>query len=149
MTDSLDHDLLKELPGGPDLIAWFGGRVPSFHDAEIVELVLERTESRCRLKVHAFETTPDLDAEGYFISVKHVVVTFQLAHISELELTDFNHQNVIDGIGLTRLPNGHILLKLEPCYGLWGEIEADSMQISLEPGKPSGSVYGARNAGAS
>jgi hypothetical protein len=138
---ALDQDLLKEVPGGPDLIQWFAGRVPSFHDAEVIDLALERRNSLCRIKIHAFEGTRDLDSEGYFVSVKHVVVTFQLDRVCELELSDFNHQNVIDGINLARLPNGHILLELEPCYGLYGKIEAENLQISLEPGIPTKSVY--------
>lgn len=80
-------------------------------------------------------------SEGYFVSVKHVVVTFQLDRVCELELSDFNHQNVIGGLNLARLPNGHILLELEPCYGLYGKIEAENLQISLEPGIPTKSVY--------
>ena len=149
MTGGIDHDLLKEIPGGPDLIAWFDGRVPSFHDAEVVELLLDRIESRCRLKIHGFRITPDLDNEGYFVSVKHVVVTLQLTHVTDLKLEDYNHQNVIDGLGLVRKPNGRILVTLEPCYGLWGEIEAVSLEISLEPGAPPNSIYIARTAGAS
>lgn len=136
MTGGIDHDLLKEIPGGLDLIAWFDGHVPSFHDAEIVELVLDRIESRCRLKIHVFRTTPDLDNEGYFVSEKHVVVTLQLTHVTNLKLEDYNHQNVIDGLGLIRKTNGHTLVTLEPCYGLWGEIEAASIKIGLEPGTP-------------
>jgi hypothetical protein len=127
----MNNDLLNGIPGGPDLIAWFDGVVPSFHDAEIVELALTRANSSCRLKVHGFQINND--AEGFRISVKHVVITFQLDQITELELTDFNHQNVIDGPNLTRTSNGTFLLVIEPCYGLWGKIEAASLQISIEP----------------
>ena len=141
MTNTLDQDLLKGVPGGPELIAWFGGRVPRFHDAEIVELVLERTQSRCRLKVHAFVPTPELDAKGCFVCTKHVIVTFQLTDVCELELTGFNHQNAILGLSLSRQPNGNLLLELDPAYGLGGAIEAGSVEISLEPGIPHDSIY--------
>jgi hypothetical protein len=137
----MDNDLLNEIPGGPDLIAWFDGNVPSFHDAEIVELMLNRKNASCRLKVHGFRTTRDQDNAGYLVSVKHVVITFQLDEVTELELTDFNHQNVIDGLTLTRAANGNYLLEMEPCYGLFGKIEAANLQITLEPGAPDESVY--------
>jgi hypothetical protein len=137
----VNADLLQEVEGGRELIAWFDGSIPSFHDSEIVELALERENSRCRLKVHGFRMTPDLDDRGYYITVKHVVIAFQFEHVAELELSDFNHQNIIDGLNLSRQPNGNFLLKMEPCYGLWGKIEAANLQISLEPGIPKGSVY--------
>jgi hypothetical protein len=133
--------LLNEVPGGPDLIAWFDGVIPSFHDTEIVGLALERKNSSCCLKVHGFRTTPDLDERGHFITIKHVIITFQFNQVDQLELSDFNHQNVIDGLKLSRQSNGNFLLEMEPCYGLWGKIEASNLQISLEPGKPEGSVY--------
>ena len=137
----MDADLLKDVPGGPELIAWFGGRLPSFHDAEVVEVLLERRDSRCRLKIHGFEITSDLDEKGYFKSIRHAVVTFHLDRVSALELADFNHQNVIDRLSLTQTAAGGFLLQMEPCYGLFGKVEAASLRISLEPGIPEASVY--------
>lgn len=141
VANAIDLNLLGEIAGGPDLVVWFGGRLPSFHDSEIVELSLDRVQSRCLVRVHAFETKNEVDAEGYFVTAKHVVITFHLDWVSELELTDFNHQNVIDGLQLERLPNGNLLLTLEPCYGLSGKMEAKELRITLEPGKPADSVY--------
>ncbi len=149
MTGGIDHELLKQLPGGPDLIAWFGGCVPSFHDAEIVELALDRVQSCCRIKIHAFERTPETYATGHYVCVKHVVVTLRLLHVMNLQLDDFNHQNALDYLGILRQPNGNILLTMEPCYGLGGEIEAMGLEISLEPGIPPDSVYAERAAGTS
>jgi hypothetical protein len=58
-------------------------------------------------------------------------------HISDSELDQFNHQNVVDALTLTKHPNGY---KLEsPCFGLNGAITAESIRIELEPGIPSSS----------
>jgi len=137
----MNSELLHTVQGGPALIAWFDGSMPSFHDAEILELALERDKSRCRLKVHAFRMTPDANEKGFYITVRHVVITFQFENVVELELTDFNHQNAVDGLTLARQPNGNFLLTMDPCYGLFGKIEAGNLEISFEPGIPSGSVY--------
>jgi hypothetical protein len=132
----MDLDVLSKVPGGTDLILWFDGTLPSFHDAEVLEVLLERANASCRVKVHGFRTTPDLDEKGYYVSIKHVVITFQFLQVEKLELTDFNHQNVIDGLDLTRQSGGKILFDMKPCYGLWGSIEAADLVISLQPGKP-------------
>lgn len=98
--------------------------VPSLHDAEVVELLLDRTNARCRVKIHGFQMTPDLDGKGFYVSTKHVVITFQFNKVEKLELTDFNHQNVLDDVGLTRQSSGNFLFDMKPCYGLFGTIEA-------------------------
>ena len=80
--------------------------------------------------------TSDVDAQGYFVLKKHVVVGFQLSGITGLELTDFNHQNVIYGLALTRTESGDFKLELEPCYGLFGFIEAQTVTIDIQPVVP-------------
>ena len=141
MADEIDHELLRELPGGPALIDWFGGRLPSLHDAEVIGVALDRNKSSCTLKIHAFERATDPGAENKRIFVKHSVVTFQFTEVTTLRLEDFNHQNVIDGITLSRKLDGTIALTLEPCWGLWGEVEAKTLHVSFEPGIPSGSSF--------
>jgi hypothetical protein len=137
---SIATELLNGVEGGADLLAWFDGQIPSFHDAEITQVVLDRINSSCLIKVHGFRMTPDLDQRGHFISIKHTIITFHFNAIAKLELADFNHQNVIDGLSLTREPNGNFLLELEPCYGLCGKVEAAHVKITHEPGTPEG-VY--------
>ena len=136
----LDQSLLRQIPGGDDLLAWFS-RAPSFHDAEVLSVTLERERERCRIAIHAFQMTSALDDRGYFITDKHVVVQFELERVSALTFSDFNHQNVIDGLTLTRNANGEYSLELEPCYGFWGSITAAELRIVLVPGIPPGSIY--------
>jgi hypothetical protein len=126
-------ELLREVPGGPELLAWFGERVPSFHDAEVLTLALDREGPCCTIRIYTFEMTPEVDANGYFVLKKHVVVCFRLMGVGKLELYDSNHQNVIYGLSIIRTAQGGYRLELEPCYGLFGSIEAQSMTIALEP----------------
>jgi hypothetical protein len=121
------------IPGAEQLVDWFGFW-PSFHDAEILELHLDRNE-KSFIRIHTWLTKNEVDASGRFISDRHVVVTFWLEGIVALSLCGFNSQNVISGLEIEPTPAGH-RVRLAPCYGLSGDIEAEKMSITLEPGKP-------------
>ena len=132
--------LLGEVPGGQQLLEWFDGRAPSFHDAEVLELSLDRNKARCSIKIHAFRMTSEVDAKGYFVLDKHVLVSFRLEGVVNLELNDFNEQNAILGMALSRTADQGFRLELDPAYGLFGFVEARSLTIDLEPGKSRESV---------
>ncbi|MBI3847584.1 MAG: hypothetical protein HY292_23370 [Planctomycetes bacterium] len=79
------------------LISVFG-RWPSFHDAEIVRIALERggpDGPSLAAQIHVFAMTPEVDARGYYGSKNHTLTTLRFCRIRLRELTDFNHQNVI------------------------------------------------------
>jgi hypothetical protein len=132
----MKEEILCEIPGGTDLLAWFEGRVPSFHDAEVVSVLLDRTYGIARIAVHTWEMTENIDKEGYFINRKHVVVSFELRGVTDMSLTGFNHQNIIFSLSIQKLENGSYSLSLEPCYGLSGSIEGRTLRVTLEPGEP-------------
>ena len=112
---------------------WFG-QWPSFHDAEILELHLDRA-GRSWIKVHAWNMTDKVSAEGHCVLDKHAVVTFLLEGLTELELEGFSSQNVISGLQVERVEHG-FRLTLDPCYGLAGTFEAAKASVDLTPGKP-------------
>jgi hypothetical protein len=84
--------------------------------------------------------TDQVNEQGSFTCVKHVVVTFILEQVTNLHLDDFSSQNVISGLLLRHTDNGYELT-LEPCYGLAGTITADRLEIELRPGIPEVSQY--------
>jgi len=141
--------LSAEIPGGSDLIAWFG-RVPSFHDAEIVSFHLHR-RAPSSLSTHSWNMTKQVDDRGYFVLDRHAVVTFTLEDILDLQLDGFSHQNVILGLRLRRAPErpdrrpfywsdpspDDYEIELEPCFGLSGKIRCRRAAVSIVPGKPS------------
>lgn len=138
--------IYASIPGGPEMLAWFG-ETPSFHDAEIVSLVLNR-RSQSYLSIHFWnvERGPD----GYFHSVKHAVVTFELSEIYDLQLDGFSHQNVISELIISHneadpervsyhslvAEKSDFEIKQEPCYGLDGYIRCKRIAIHHKPGKP-------------
>ncbi len=123
--------IIDEIAGGSELVAWFDGRVPSFHDAEIVGLSLETLEAVCSLSIRAFRMTSDLDANGQFVLDKSVAVVFRMEGVTRLELQDFNTQNVIQGLSISKTPGELFCLELHPCYGMAGIVEAERLRISL------------------
>jgi hypothetical protein len=133
--------LLQNVPGGPELIEWFGGYAPRFHDAEVLGLTLDREGARCSLRVHGFEMTSEVDGRGYFVCKRHAVVTFALVGLTALELADFAEQNALMGLTIDRNDDGGFRLELDPANGLSGSIEARTLEISIEPGIPPGSQY--------
>ncbi len=127
-----------DVPGAAEIFSWFG-YWPSFHDAEIVSIELNRSGTST-LKVRTFATSKELDARGCFITNKHAVVSFLLDGICALQLDGFNHQNVIFDLGLNKQDEGYELV-FGGCYGVEGRIVASEIQITFEAGIPPSSVY--------
>ena len=121
------------IPGANQLAEWFG-YWPSFHDAEVTEVHFARSGFSW-LKIHTWHTTNDVDSSNYFITNKDVVVMFKLSDVQELELNEFNHQNVIFRLALKPAEQA-IELELEPCFGVSGRIVARQLEIEIVPGKP-------------
>jgi hypothetical protein len=153
MTSEQNSHIYHEVPGGLELVRWFG-EVPSFHDAEILSLDLRRW-GQSTLRVHGFVATDKIDKGGYVVFDKHAIVTFLIEDIMDLQLDGFSPQNVIGGLKLQRASDRgranyypfpqspeDIDIELKPCYGLDGVIRAKRVSVSFEPGLPDGpSVY--------
>jgi len=140
--------IYNTVSGGAELVNWFG-RVPSFHDAEILSLHLSR-KGQSVLRLHAWIITGEIGDDGYFVLDRHAIVTFTLNEVMDLQLDGSSFQNVISGLVLRHAPDrperrGYLALnplpqdieiELEPCYGLSGLIRARAVSIAFEPRKP-------------
>jgi hypothetical protein len=135
-------EILKDLPGGPELLAWFGG-VPNFGDAEVLGLHLDRA-GPSQLLVLAISSAGGLDFGEVF---KRAIVTFNLVDMIDVAIEGFSHQNVIESLKLRRAPkrevhpsllgigtvDGDLQIELEPCAGAFGKIRASVIGVSFEP----------------
>jgi len=126
---------LAGIAGAQALYDWFG-YWPSFHDAEVVSLHLNRGVASV-LKVHAWDTSDEVDPDGFYAQQKHVKVSFLLYDVTELGLEDFSCQNVLSGLELTK-QDGGVKLELDSTYGVGGTILAQNVEIELTPGEPEG-----------
>lgn len=98
----MSDEKIPDIPGADAVSAWFGGW-PSFHDAKVVDLHLNRC-GISRLRVHAWHTSynpSEVDAKGHLRTDKHALGTFELAGIADLELFDFSSQNVLAGLDVS------------------------------------------------
>lgn len=135
----------ESIQGGSDLLKWFG-RVPSFHDAEILSISLDHA-GPSQLVLHGWNMTNVVGTDGYFVLEKRAVVTFVLEEITDLHLEGFTRQNVIDELCLSKItpdsgfsgqdsqtesPDVFEIL-LEHCYGLSGHIRARRVSVSFVP----------------
>ncbi|MCP4385536.1 MAG: hypothetical protein GY798_29675 [Hyphomicrobiales bacterium] len=137
MTESNTASIYEAIPGGSELLDWFGWDL-SFHDAEILDFHLRRN-GHSTLTIHFWDTTNKV-RNGYFLREKHAVVKFSIERIIDLKIDGFSHQNVIDGLTLERVKfDGNTEayeLQIEPCYGLGGSIRAEKISVSYTAGKP-------------
>jgi hypothetical protein len=103
------------------------GRWPSFHDAEVLRIMLDRDEARLfgpylQATIHLFEMTPQIDERGRYVLKNHVAVTFRFIEIYELKLEDFNHQNVLQGLSIYNVSDRQLeRIKFEVSFdGIFG-----------------------------
>ena len=111
--------------GAETVRQWFGSW-PEFHDAEIISLTL------CRLGESVLRVYP-------YAPEKPATVEFWLSEITDLEIADFSHQNVIFSLSIEQVTNenGEAVFRLTmlPCFGLSGRIDAKRLRVNHIPGK--------------
>jgi hypothetical protein len=114
-------------------VNWFGGW-PSFHDAEIMTLHIDRERRLSSIRIHAFTTSNRTDSNGHFIRERETFVVFEFTGIRSMRIDgeDADRQNVISGLLIEQLDAGY-RLDLGPCYGMAGEIVVENLSVKLEP----------------
>ena len=88
------------------LIESIFGRWPSFHDAEIHDIVITRdcdSGAQMDIKVHHWELTSEVDTTGHYVLRHHTLSTFRFIGVRDLELVGFNHQNVLLDIEISEV----------------------------------------------
>ena len=120
--------------GADAVVAWFG-EWPSFHDAEILSIHINR-RGLSVMRIHTWNLSSRLDRTGHFVREREAVIAFEFAGIKTLRLhgEDVDRQNVIQGLGIERTDEGY-RLELAPCYGLAGELTVEQIAVHVEPGR--------------
>jgi len=124
---------LEAVDGAKNVRDWFG-YWPTFHDAEVIHLHLNR-KGASSLAIHTWEITSEVDEHGYYVLTKHVVVEFLMKDVFGLSLNGFSHQNVLFGLAIEKIEDGY-QITLDDSYGIAGTIDAKHVSIRLAPGKP-------------
>lgn len=74
------------------------GEYPSFHDAEVISILLNRTgevSPSLTVEIHLWQMTNEIDEKGYYILRNSTIVVFRFGRILLESLSGFNHQNVL------------------------------------------------------
>lgn len=108
-----------------ELIGQFFGEWPSFHDAEVESLLLERGGADgpvLEIAVHVFVRGPDLDETGVYGLRAQGLVNLRFSGVELEHFADFNQQNVIRDLEFEPVPertgSGEIAVALSSSFGL-------------------------------
>jgi hypothetical protein len=83
------------------------GEWPSFHDAEVVSMYLDRAGTdgaALEARIRVFRMTSDVDARGFYVLTHHTLVTLRFTDISLVQLRWFNTQNALSDLLLKPAP---------------------------------------------
>ncbi len=133
MATDAREEAFQDIGGANALIEWFG-YWPSFHDAEVLSIELNRSGAS-RMRIHTWEMTREVDTKGFYVLQKHVVVSFLMDDLDQVRLEGFNHQNTLMELEVTRTDRG-LRLTLDDVYGVTGTITAGAIKIEFAPGMP-------------
>ena len=121
------------------------GYWPSFHDAEILSIVLHRGGQdgpSLEAKIHVFEMTSEIDPNGYYVLRNHTLVTIRFTHIVLEYLKWFNHQNVLWELDITEInpeenDGSRLRVSMPSSYGCEASFDCRRIIISgVEPFTP-------------
>ena len=120
------------IAGSAKLTSIFGNW-PSFHDAEVHEILLDRGHvepanaiydfPRITAKIHLWLLTSEVNEKGYYVTTKHTLATIRFYDVDDLKLEGFNHQNAIFGLGIEQKtrdqgPSPYFAVEFDPAFGI-------------------------------
>ncbi|MCM8813407.1 MAG: immunity 50 family protein [Candidatus Omnitrophica bacterium] len=105
------------------------GKWPSFHDAEITKIEINREGILLKILFYLFIMSKNIDSRGHYVLEKKSYIEMQFSGIEELKLFDFNVQNVIAGLIIKSAAGGKKYIEIEPCYGLYGSFMCRDIEV--------------------
>jgi hypothetical protein len=120
------------------------GRWPSFHDAEILELHFLRGHVQTEkgiynfpfltLKVHSWELTAEVDANGFLVLRNHTITTLKFTDVAEFQMEGFNHQNAMLSLSVNRHersepPSPFFMVNIAPAFGMGASFECTGIEV--------------------
>jgi immunity protein 50 of polymorphic toxin system len=131
-------ELVHSILGAQQLFDWFG-YWPSFHDAEVLSIELNRTGTS-KLRVHTFRMTKEVSPKGFYVCDKHCIVTFVLGEIIDTEIAHFMDGNILQGIEFSHEEDAFVIT-FSASYGFEGTVKTKKLAIEFAPGIPADSRY--------
>lgn len=133
------------IEGAGKLLSIFG-YWPSFHDAEVVWIRLDRKPAcdsdygpTLEALIHAFEMTSEIDPKGYYVLRHHVLVHLRFREVVGLRMEGYNHQNVLYGLNLVDIRDRQLerikwRVRFESDFGVDASFQCLAIEVvSVEP----------------
>lgn len=128
------------IPGTDEVLSELGWW-PSFHDAEVVHFSLSRgatpelrkSEAQLEVQVREYETRHAGTAQYELALVKNIVIRFVFTGVEEVQVEDFNFQNVINSLEIRReseVPESRIRVEIESTYGFGASLFCTTAQVA-------------------
>ena len=122
--------MVYNVRGWSDLVEWFGSE-PSFHDAEVVTLCFSRDPEPSYLLVDLKKLSNKIDDHSkVFLVEKQCLVKISLYNIIYINISDWNHQNVIEKILIDHYYEC-LELKIISSFGLDLVVKCSKIEISF------------------
>ena len=129
----------EHIKGSEKLIAALG-EWPTFHDAEVVLFSAERAlpvkvgYNIARLVIHLrrYASTGEGTANYQMVLTKNVLAKFVFSSACNLELFDFNHQNVIDSFTVSPIQTdelANLSVNIESIWGFGGSFHCSAVEL--------------------
>lgn len=133
----------SKIQKSPSLTEIFGCW-PSFHDAEVLRIILDRDEAQpftpsLQATIYVFEMTSQIDERGSYVLKNHVAVTFRFIEIQGLSLEEFNQQNVLQGLSILDVADRQLErikfeVSFDGIFGVSAKFQCNSISVeSIEP----------------
>lgn len=130
------------------LITEVYGTWPSFHDAEVLRVTLDREGDDSRWGphldacIHTFYMTQEVDDRGYLVLVKHRKVHLRFHSVQVLYLEGFNNQNVLFTLKIVDISDRlmediHYEVTFEASAGMSASFQCHSVSVeAVDPWEP-------------
>ena len=128
------------------------GYWPCFHNGEVISFSAERElpfrsgSTVARLAIHVCEHKPvEKGTTGHdIITTKSILIRFLFHGACDFNLTNFNHQNVIDSIGVVPIETkdtAGLQVEIESIWGFGGRFRCGSVEIEAVEVLPINDIF--------
>ncbi|RIV26393.1 hypothetical protein D2Q93_04275 [Alicyclobacillaceae bacterium I2511] len=120
---------LEDLIKNKNLVERFFGYFPSFHDDEVLTVILSHKGPSVSFQILASEWINGVDGQGRVIRGKTGIVTFKLNGVSDVELDGLSEHNYLLGIDVERYENDNVEVRLIGSTEFGARIVAKTVMI--------------------
>ena len=112
-----------------NIIVGYFGYWPSFHDAEVISIKLDRHQVMLEAVLHVIALSNEVTESGHLKAAKSCIVTMRFYSIRDMILQGFNSQNALLRINFDLVHTGEIRVDLVPAYGLDGKFICRNAEV--------------------